>query len=452
MLKKTALNIRLFIALLRRLLLKPLGKFVLIPTLMAIIGIVVVGRITDWWKSPDSYYIYLVGDHVNNSAIAEIFKGFRDEKACDRGDVTLREEGIDGVSAIMVKGVPIKVKCVDDQGDLAEVRRISADLAQRNDTLMVIGHAYSTSSKEALPNYLLQAQPAIPVILTTETNPHLIPSKNSDGDYRPVFRLWPTDDEQATKFAQFVLDNRNQTNGSQVFWVVEDEQNPTYSKYLALEFIKKVQENKGQVVLWSTNMSVPPGETLNQLKINSVFFAGDWQNALILIRQIKRIFPPNKLPTILLSDQAVDPQLLTYGTNELKELNVYLAHPLKAAQFKDSGFRLIGEDARLIIDMLLEDAHQHFAEESKARSRFKYWSMLLLNRRVVEDARAVLKSRMEKKAATDRLFKGALGKYQFSYYGRNMAAQWHIWQVKQAKKGDKDLQFVDVDQLTKPGQ
>lgn len=429
MLKRTASDIKLFASLLRRFLLAPLRRFVLIPILMAIIGVVIVGRVTDWWTGPDSYYIYLAGDYRNDPAIAKIFEGFLGAP-CEKSDgEIIRDKGVDGV--------PIRVKCLDDRGDPAEVRRISGDLAHRADTLMVMGHVYSTLTKEALPNYLRQAQPAIPVVLTAETNPQLIPAKKAGSDYDPVFRLTPTDDEQAAKAAQFAIDN-----AKQVLWVVEDERNPVYSKYLALEFVRRVQEKEGKVVLWSTNMSVPPAETLNKLKIDFVFFAGDWSNALILIRQIKRIFPPHRMPVLFLSDAAVDQQLLKYGGKELDGLSIYLGYPLKAVQFKDSGFELFGKDARSIIDRLLVDTDQHFVEESQVHSRFKYWSMLLLNRHEVEDARAALKSRMMKAVLEERKFAGVLGEYQFAHNGNNKQAQWRIWEVK---KEHGVYQFVDAE-------
>ena len=129
--KRPASDIKLFTNLLGRLLLAPLGKFVLIPILSAFIGIIIVSRITDWWIGADSYYIYLVGDHRNNPAIAEIFEGFRD-KPCDSGDILILDEGINNV--------PIKAKCVDDQDDPIKARQISDNLAARKDTLMVIGH------------------------------------------------------------------------------------------------------------------------------------------------------------------------------------------------------------------------------------------------------------------------------------------------------------------------
>lgn len=435
--EKPASDIKLFTTLLCRLILAPLRKFILIPIITAVISIVLISRITDWWTGADSYYIYLVGDYNNDRAIADVFEGFRGTPCRSDDSQTINK---------VINSVPVKSRCVDDQGDPEKARQISADLAARNDTLMVIGHVKSTQTKAALPGYLIQAHPPIPVILTMETNPQLIPNNYIDNestdDYPPVFRMWPTDDEQAAKAGQFAIDN-NHT----VLWVVEDEHNPIYSKYLASRFVLWAQENNGKVVLWSTNMSIPPAETLRKLEIDFVFFAGDWSNALILINQIKRIFPPNQRPTLFLSDAAVNPQLTTYGKNDLDGLHIYLTFPLSSVQYFEKGFRTIGYDARSIVNTLIEETNGHFTTELIEYAPFKYWALLLLNRHEVEDARMVLKSRMENAVRDDKVFESesVLDKYQFvSDNGKNLLARWYIWKVEEIQKdGEMYYQFID---------
>ncbi|SFK34808.1 branched-chain amino acid transport system substrate-binding protein [Nitrosomonas aestuarii] len=433
--KKTVSDTKLFAVLLCRLLLVPLRNFVVIPIVSAVIGIILVSRITDWWTGADSYYIYLVGDHKNDQVIADVFEGFR-EQPCNNGDIQIADKTINNV--------PVKAKCVDDEGEPAKARQISDDLAKRDDTLMVIGHVKSTQTKAALPNYLIQARPPIPAILTLETNPHLIPGNQMDNesseDYQPVFRLWPTDDKQAAEAGQFALKHNHS-----VLWVVEDKHNPVYSQYLASRFVQWAQANHGKVVMWSTNMAVPPAETLRELKIGFVFFAGDWSNALILINQIKRIFPPKHRPTLFLSDASVNPQLITYGGSDLDEINIYLTFPLTSAQYFNDGFKTIGKDARSIVDWLIDDTSQHFETDRRENASFKYWLLFLLNRHEVEDARTVLNSRMEKAVRDDKVFESTLDQYQFVRdNGKNSLAQWHIWKVEKVEQDDATgYQFVD---------
>ncbi|MCP5274030.1 MAG: ABC transporter substrate-binding protein [Burkholderiales bacterium] len=435
--KKPVSDIKLFTTLLCSLILTPLRKFVLIPIITGVISIVLISRVTDWWIGAESYYIYLVGDYKNDRAIADVFEGFRGTSCNSDDSLTINRD---------INTVPVKSKCIDDQGDPAKARQISLDLATRNDTLMVIGHVKSTQTKAALQGYLLEAHPPIPVILTMETNPQLIPNNyienESIDDYPPVFRLWPTDDEQAAKAGQFAIGNNHN-----VLWVVEDEHNPVYSKYLASRFVQWVQENNGKVVLWSTNMSVPPAETLRKLEIDFVFFAGDWSNALILINQIKRIFPYNQRPTLFLSDAAVNPQLITYGKNDLDGLDIYLTFPLSSAQYFENGFKAIGKDARSIVNTLIDETNEHFIADRRENASFKYWILVLLNRHEVEDARIVLKSRMESAVRDDKVFenKSTLDKYQFvSDNGKNLLAQWHIWKVEETKiNNEMHYRFID---------
>jgi branched-chain amino acid transport system substrate-binding protein len=310
---------------------------------------------------------------------------------------------------------------------------------------LVIGHVKSTQTKAALPSYLVFAQPPIPVILTMETNPQLLPrnnlEKDASDDYIPVFRMWPTDDTQASEAGQFAISNKHSA-----LWVVEDEHNPVYSQYLAQRFVQWAQENNGKVALWSTNMSVPSAESLKKLDIDFVFFAGDWSNALILINQIKRLFPENRRPTLFLSDAAVNPQLITYGENELDGLGIYLTFPLTSGQYFSDGFKTIGKDARFIVDWLIDDTNQYFGTDRREQASLKYWTLQLLKRHSVEDARTVLNSRMEKAVRDDKIFESASDRYQFVRdNGKNTLAYWHVWKVEKINhNGEVQFQFVDA--------
>src|SRR5579885_1338974 len=102
-----------------------------------------------------------------------------------------------GNGGLTLNGAAIQFEALNDLGEPSNAQRIAADLAARDNTLLVVGHISSTQTKQALPAYLQKARPPIPVILTTETNPHLLPPKISDEIYYPVFRLSPTDDAQA---------------------------------------------------------------------------------------------------------------------------------------------------------------------------------------------------------------------------------------------------------------
>jgi len=156
------------------------------------------------------------------------------------------------------EGAALTVAQEDDRGDPTRARQIAEKIARQPDTLMVIGHASSGQSKEALPIYL-DARPPIPVILTTETNPDLVPAKIKVHKFRPVFRLVPTDKVQAKVAADFI-ERQADASDKKSIWVVQDLSgigNHVYSSYLADEFVKDVHNRHAQVVLWSSNLTPP---------------------------------------------------------------------------------------------------------------------------------------------------------------------------------------------------
>lgn len=277
-------------------------KFFAIPVFTVAIGYIVIDRLTLFWRGPSEYRIYIISDFSNYPALDQVYQGFM-EAGSDIGQIN---------------HVKLTVEKLEDDGNPHKAEQVSSRLAEASDTLMVVGHMLSTQTKAALPNYLLKATPAIPVILTTETNPLLLPSKpESVSDY-PVFRMSPTDDNQARKAANFATDKL----GSKSFWVVEDVTNPVYSSYLVSQFVKNIQESGQKVLLWSENLTIPSVETLRAFRPDCVFFAGDWSNALILIRQVRTI---NLGAQIILSDGAADNILLNQGGWDVN--GIYLLHP-----------------------------------------------------------------------------------------------------------------------------
>lgn len=388
-------------------------KAVISPLIGAIILTIVVSNVADLWRGPDYYHIYVVGDS------AETFvKDIRDKL----------KESIKGKD-LRIDGVKADIKYLDDQGKPDRAQEISSELAKAKDTLMVVGHFLSTQTKEALPNYL-EADPPIPVILTTETNPNVFQDETmtnvEEGRY-PVYRLSPTDDEQAISAAEYAI-----SKGATVFWVVEDISNRDYTHYLAAKFIERVQEKGEAVVLWSTILNIPFEEIYEELNINCVFFAGKWSNALILIRQIKALSSGKKMPIIILSDWAAEQNLIKQGKDDVEK--VYLTHPLGAGQ----GYALYGEYAFKIIKILIDEANNKFKEKMREKGRVSYWLKRLLDMHRVKDTRYVLNSTMKK-------FKGdeypyCYEPYEFKindkeYYvfqkdGTRENAKFHVWQIK----------------------
>ncbi|HEV2445758.1 MAG TPA: ABC transporter substrate-binding protein [Candidatus Sulfopaludibacter sp.] len=349
-------------------------RFVVSTVLMALFGTVVVvrlvvNRVSEWITGPSGYVIYLVGDFTNSPKHDNIRKGFY--------------EG--GTANWEVDHRKVSVVEYDDQGDLLRARSLAAEIAARPDTLMVVGHMRSTNTKEALPFYARQSSP-IPVVLTTETNPDLSPPRQQGQAAYPIVRLSATDREQAADAVRFAL-----SKGAKFFWVVEDTYNPVYSHYLALEFIKRVQQEKGRVVLWSTNLSPPSADLINKMSVDCVFFAGVWYNALVTIRQIEKVGSANPGRFYILSDASAEKDLVTQGAGDIGE-RVYVLNPMRA-QDSDSeggGYRLYGRDARTLVDTLMRTLKQDFPAHRRANHTFEYYWKALLDMHRAADARDVL--------------------------------------------------------------
>ncbi len=386
-----------------------LKKWILLPLLGALISAVVIGRLIDWVVGPNSYKVYIVGNisEPETKEIADAFIGVGELPKINR--------------------IPVEVKEVDDSGDPDIAERISLHLASLSDTLLVVGHLESTPTQKALPAYLQIADPPIPVILTTETNPNLLPPKSVVGGYYPVFRLSPTDTDQAEKAASFML-----SKPAAVIWVVEDTSNPVYSRYLAREFVRQVHKNpSAKVLLWSTNYNIPPAYAISELGINWVFFAGEWQDALVLIRQLKTM-PQTRKVNILLTDWCVDTRLLQEGGTDVE--NVYLTHALTPTVYNQGRYTVFGKDASQIVRRLLLDGDQHFDQFAGADGRNGYWLRRVLGLRRVGDARWAIARVMESAALLKQPFTLADGvQATFGGDSNRTDASFQVWQIRNNK-------------------
>ena len=305
-----------------------------------------------------------------------------------------------------LNGIPIKIENGGyDDGKLNIAKQISASLVSNKKTLIVIGHFLSTTTQAALSNYL-NAKPPIPVLLLTETVPSILPPEmleNNEKDKTfPILRLSPTDDSQATtavEFASSKLENKDK-----VFWVIEDDSNPVYSNYLATAFINNVninQPEKGRsVTILRSNLDYPVvPELLNKLNINSVFFIGNTSNALILIRQIKSIFPPSSFPLIILSDTARNNRLAEEGKDDVTN-NVYVVAPFDAkfSPTKDRNYYYVKQSI-CVLKQVIADANDKYDELLKQSEHGLSLYLLvrkLINIQKIEDARLVINSIIQK--------------------------------------------------------
>jgi hypothetical protein len=392
------------------------GWLLLFPTAGALAATLAYKAIS---PHPTVYEIYVVGDftdqHDPGSPIADKLLSH------------LRGEPLPPLA-----GTPVQVKFLNDDGDPVKAEQAAQQIATKEPSILVIGHISSTPTKKALPVYLIQTEPPIPVILVTETNPDLLPPlPPSDYPLFPILRLSPPDNMQAETAADFAA-----TKAS-TFWVIEDGDNPVYSHFLAKEFIRKVQKKPGKrVMVWSTSMNIPATTELQHLGIDGIFFVGKSDTALILIRQLSQVYSgQGKMPAVFLTDSAVADliqQIDREGGAEKLD-SVYVFNRQNADLFNKKGFSDIVRTAGAIVRCVLQQSNDNFDSIARKRS-FTYPYRRLLGLDTMADARNVVDATFVRLASGESVcdLEGCEQCGFDRYYWRN--ARVHIWGI-QPKEG-----------------
>lgn len=406
---------------------RTLVKWVISPTVGVVVSLAFVGRVTNFFVGPESYKVYVVGKLDSKDELKTLFDAIPD--------------GL--VPNLTIDTKPVKIEKRDDKGDPYYAEKIAQEISRSRDALLVVGHALSTQTKTALRYYWGEAprsaKPLIPVILTTETNPDLLPSQVSRGSCPPAMRLSPTDEKQAEKAASFAVSRASN------FWVVADTENSVYSLYLAREFTSQVNRLNKRVILLSTNHTIPSIDALKALKIDGVFFAGGWADALMLTRQVKALaaggaFPSaTQGPLVILGDGAVDKALLQQGGNDVN--GTFLTHPLRANEYSDitKGYAQYGKNSYTLLKKLIQEAEQNFSDNRRNEAWFSYWAKRVLKMHRVSDARAVLNDVIQE-AVTQANGLNSLKNcsYHRNEVGDESASGFNVWRISNGK-------FTDVE-------
>jgi branched-chain amino acid transport system substrate-binding protein len=405
-----------------------LSTWIIVPLLGTLIGAMVVGRVAASILGPTSYRVYVVGNFQAANLPTRILSGL--QKSGSLGEIN---------------GVEIKLERQIAFGDPAAAEQRAEDIASRPDTLMVVGHFSSTATKAALPAYLRAARPKIPVIMTTETNPNLMPPKAFGDGYDPVFRLSPTDDKQSNRAADFAMEK-----GARAFLVVEDQTNPVYSQFLSRTFceriLEKSREQQTPVILRTSDVSTLPTDAMRTIGVDWVFFTGGWQNAILLARQLKAV-QGNRPIQLLLTDASVDPKLLGGGA---AVEGAYLTYPMRAESYNsDRGSEEYGANAFMVMKQLVQDANDNFGQRAGEMAGLGYQMRRLLGLKSVRDARSVLIATMQNSLdqgrsfgladGTECVFSSRKEKLLGDASGGGMRddASFHVWQICKQE-------FVDV--------
>lgn len=382
----------------------PLANF-LIAILASSIPVAAIWFI-GFLRGPENYRIYFVGA-MQDPAVSQIHKGITQHKLPPIDDI------------------PVVIDPEDDKGDLNEAERCAREIARSRDVIMVVGHGYSSTSKRALPEYLAQ-QPKIPVILVRETNPDLLPSTCNDPTVHcPVFRLSPTDDEQAKTAVRFAIQK-----GATSFLLVKGTENPVYSNFLANQFVRRIRE-LGKSVLSITDSEILHPKVLKALAVDCVFYVGEYHKALELIKRTKEIYEQIKapLPTIILSDWSANPELPRKGGKDIE--GVFLTHPRSAAEIGDKkiGYRYYGLDTASILEKLIMETERILSKQSGWFTRLKNF----LKMRSVDDVRQALAQAMIQLRSFRDTPSGEEYDFDLEKDGHLKGGQFHVWMIKDGK-------------------
>jgi ABC-type branched-subunit amino acid transport system substrate-binding protein len=396
-----------------------LAKWMVTTVVGTTLAVVIGARVTRIFAGPENYKIYVIGKLGAKDDLKNLFAAIKEGQ----------------VPNLTIDTKPIKIEKRDDKGDPHSAEQIAREIAGLDDTLLVLGHVLSTQTKTALP-YYQGAKPPIPVILTTETNPELLPQQVSAKLCPPAIALSPNDDKQVETASRFAVSRANN------FWVVAGTKNHIYSQYLASQFISQVNSSNKRVILSSTNEGTPSIDALKALKIEAVFFAGGWVDALTLIRQVRAFtlagaFPSVDGPMVILSDGAVDKSLLQQGGKDVD--GVFLTHPLTATEYNDEtkGYTQYGKNAYILAQTLIGEADKEFSKTRREQAWLSYWVKQMLNIHRVSDARAVLNNVIQG-YVTHRDGPNSLTecKYQRNETAEESDSGFHVWQIQNGQFAD----------------
>ena len=206
----------------------------------------------------------------------------------------------------------------------------------------------------------------------------------------PVFRLSPTDEDQARVGAAFVLSKK-----AKAIWVAESGDNPVYSNFLATRFIDEIEKQSNgscRVVLWSKKVDDIAIRAVEQFGIDWVFLAGDWRTGMVLSRQLEGIKKSHAV-SVLLSDSAMDPELAAAATQSAAP--IYVMFPLAARNFK-TAYKVYAADAATVVRSLIAEANRDFERYAKEGNEVKRGFHRLLGLKRASDARNAIATVMQR--------------------------------------------------------
>jgi branched-chain amino acid transport system substrate-binding protein len=318
----------------------------------------------------------------------------------------------------------IAMKPQNDKGNIELALKYAKDAAETENVLAVVGHFESSIMAETLDIY---RRSNVPVLMPVPTNPNL-----TDEFHKTILRMPPNDDDQGNIASNFISSRKNIKHVA----VIRDDDNPTYSQYLADKFragIDNARTNKMDgpvVVLDETIQKGRLGrahpDRLRSLKVDAVFFPGTAANANTLLEMFGAA---QYKPLILMTDGVLtrsfllrlseDPERRLLVTFQLNKTTANAGYPTACidsfAEFELS-FCPYGFDSVILIKQILRTVNAAIALTQRQISRadvLKHFADLRTER---EPMRAAFNS------------------YKFDKKGENTLVEFAIWRAEKTRK------------------
>ena len=308
----------------------------------------------------------------------------------------------------------------NDQGDQALAKQFAQRASDNPNVIAVIGHLESSVMAATLPIYW---NSELPVLMPVPTNPTL-----TDQTHANVLRMPPTDESQAREATDFV----NSRAGVSRIAIIIDNDNAKYSQYLATQFRTNVRaaralKQSGPVIAYeatvtSGNFNRVLPDTLQHLKIDTIFFPGTAENAATLLEMFAA---SNYSPLVLTTDGVITRNFLRTLSAIPNELYVTFqeatpsstSHGGSALPCADSlskfelSFCPYGYDSVVLLKEILQRLSNQIGHRAPTRKELaRYFDYL-------------------RKDKPEPEFGGTFNAYQFDERGNNTLAIFHVWKA-----------------------
>jgi MinD-like ATPase involved in chromosome partitioning or flagellar assembly len=312
----------------------------------------------------------------------------------------------------------------------------AAELANRADTLIVVGELNSQSVEASLPIFL-NTRPQVPFLSTVATDDNLLAQCGEgcyDGGFAPLLQLSPTNEVQGQSAVRFASESNRRH-----FLIVSsnDPRNQSYDENMVKAYSDAIEEFHAELVGISKTDAFPSVSDLRMLRPDCILYVGGMGEAEVLLERLSSYLKPR--PMVILADSALAPGDTTKrgGISSSYDPDpVYIMSATSAVDYNQH-YNAALQDSLLIVAQLVGDVNRRGTD-----FRFRLRSSMGVSS--VNDARRNLVRVMQEDLASRSVFYGAQSEYVFRDSKRVNGA-FHVFEWRR-DTGD----MMDVDHWHPP--